>query len=127
MTDEESGSGDRILRLTGVVLVVAVIAALGVIVLAGANLPGGGESPPDANWSITRVNDSYASIEHVGGEPVRVSALVVSVDGKIRQLGWSGSLTRGDRVVIPVQRGQSVRIFWEGSPGERTLLENEQL
>lgn len=117
--------GDRILTLFGIGLVIAILAALGVLVLGAMSAPSP-DAPaggPDADWRLERLNETHVRVEHAGGEPVPAEHLVVTVDGRPRHPGWSGTLVEGDGGVLLVREGQVVRLFWTGTPGDRDLLE----
>lgn len=120
--EETTGNGDRILRLTGVVLVFAIAVALAIIILAGAQGPPDDNSGPDVNWTISRINETVVRIQHAGGEQIDASNLVVTVDGRVRHPSWPSSISEGDHAQLNVQSGQTVRIIWEAEPGSRTEL-----
>lgn len=120
MTD----SGDRWLNAVGIFLVLAVIAGLGVVFLAGANLgPGSGPQPPSVDWTLERVSPETVRITHNGGDPVQAGDLVVTVESFTRRTDWEGTVTEGDSTLITASEGQVVRIYWDPDDrGARSLM-----
>lgn len=117
--------GDRLLNVIGIVLVLAILAAIAILVLAAMSAPTseGPSDGPTADWRLERVNETHVRVLHVGGDPVRASELVVTVDGNPRHPRWSaGTVSEGDTAVLLVREGQAVRLFWTGTPGDRELL-----
>lgn len=117
--------GDALLNIVGAVLVVAVVGGIvfvGLLVAGGG--PDGGRSPPAAEWTLERINDTHVRIVHAGGDPVRVGDLVVTADGRERHPSWSaGTLTEGEAGVFRATRARAlVRLYWTGDRG-RDLLE----
>jgi len=114
--------GDRILTVVGVVLVVALVAALGIAVLAATSAPARESSPPDANWTLDRVNDSHVRITHDGGEPVPAAELVVMANRYERDVSWTGLVGPSDSGVVRVGEQQKVRLIWDGGRAEQRQL-----
>lgn len=118
MVDDE-----RVSDLVGVVLVGFVVLAVAVIVIAAATAPSRRlPEPPEAEWTIERVDVGQVEIVHAGGEPVDASQLVVSVAGVERSPGRSDELTEGEAVRVPARAGQQVELFWVAGRDERVLL-----
>ena len=114
---------DRVLDAIGVVLVVFIVLAVGVLVLAGATAPERTlPEEPDANWTIERVGVGEVNITHAGGEPVDASELVISVAGVEHPTRRSDELTPGESITIPARSGQTVKLFWVAGRDERVLL-----
>lgn len=127
--DDTSEEGDRILRIVGIVLVVGILIALSLMVLAGMNSSFGASDPPIADWNVSRVNESYIQIAHRGGDPVKTEKLVITVNGRVRQVSWTDddTISRGDSTVLRVSEGRVVRLFWKGQPGNRNMLYRERV
>lgn len=114
---------DRLIDVVGVILALLVVAAIGVLVLAGATAPSRQPAEsPQVDWSISRVDDAHVDIAHAGGEPVDADQLVVSVAGVERAVGRSDRLTEGEEFRVPARSGQEVRLFWVAGRDERLLL-----
>jgi len=114
---------DRLIDVVGVVVAVFVVLAVAVLVLAGATAPSRQPAePPDANWTIERVDVGEVTITHAGGEPVDASELVVSVAGVERSPGRSDVLTEGEALTVPARQGQHVQLFWVAGRDERALV-----
>ena len=119
-------SGDRLLDLVGIVLLLVLVSSLSLLVFVGMN-PGSVEGDaPNADWSLQRVNASQVEITHTGGEPVSAENLAVIVNGRPRPVSWSGRLTEGDSRVVRVESGQ-LGLYWTGGSGDRILLKQWQL
>jgi hypothetical protein len=116
-----SDDGDRLLNLVGAALVLAVILSVGLLVVVAANGPTS-TSGPDAEWTLSRVNDTHVRITHAGGERTHASNLVVTVDGRERRVSWTGELTREDSGVVHARASQVVRLYWLPDHGNRELL-----
>ena len=114
---------DRVIDLVGVVVIGFIFLAVAVLLLAGATAPSRqvGE-PPDADWTIERVDEGHVDIIHAGGEPVDASELVVSVAGVERGPGRSDEITDGEALRVPARAGQDVRLYWVAARDERVLL-----
>lgn len=114
---------DRLVDVVGVVVAVLVVAAVAVLILAGATAPSRQPAdPPEANWTIERVDVGQVEVTHAGGEPVDATELVVSVAGVERSPGRSDELTEGDSIRASARSGQSVELFWVSGRDERVLL-----
>jgi hypothetical protein len=120
MTD----SGDRWLNAVGIFLVLAVVAGLGVVLLAGSTLgPGSNQQPPSVDWTLERVSPETVRITHNGGDPVQATDLVVTVESFTRRTDWEGTITEGDATLITASEGQVVRIYWAPDDrGARSLM-----
>lgn len=117
--------GDRILDLVGVALVVGVVIAVGVVALNFD--PPSEEQPPEANWTIERVNDSHVRVTHTGGEPVRTDELRVTVDSIKRDTDWSDPVAEGDITAVDASPGAMVRVVWLGGRGNRVVMANRRV
>ena len=114
---------DRLIDVVGVVVATIVVLAVVVLVLAGATAPTRESvQPPDANWTVERVDDGQVNVTHAGGEPVDATKLVVSVAGVERAPGRTDVLTEGESLAVPARPGQHVGLYWVGARDERTLL-----
>lgn len=115
---------DRLLDLAGVLVALILVAAIAVIFLAGATAPSRQPAePPQADWTISRIDQGHVELTHAGGEPVDAENLVVSVAGVERSPGRSDRLTEGDSIQVPARTGQQVSLFWVAGRDERLLLE----
>lgn len=114
---------DRVSDLVGLALVGFVVLAVAVVVLAAVTAPSRQlPEPPDAEWTIERVDVGEVEIVHAGGEPVDASQLVVSVAGVERSPGRSDRLTEGEVLRVPARAGQQVELYWVAGRDERVLL-----
>lgn len=118
--------GDRLLDLVGVVLVLAVVAALGVVAL-NLGSPPAGEGAPAANWTVERVNETHVRVVHAGGDPVRTADLRVTVDGLERDAAWTDPVTESERAVVAASEGTVVRVVWAGGRGDREVMHRERV
>lgn len=119
-----SNGGDRWLNAVGLFLVIAVLVALGIVVLAGASLgPGTDEDEPSVNWTFDRVDSDTIRLTHVGGDAVEADAIIVTVEGFERRTDWDGTLTEGASTNVTASEGQVVRVYWDPDDrGARELL-----
>lgn len=117
---------DRRLDYAGAALAVVVALAVALLVF-GALQAAGGPSPPDAQWSIERVNDTDVRIEHVGNETVFAGDLSITVDGRVRAPPFSGSVRPGDSGTIDVATPSTVKVHWTGGSGTRDVLSAESV
>ncbi|PSQ43836.1 hypothetical protein BRD17_05340 [Halobacteriales archaeon SW_7_68_16] len=117
--------GDRILDLVGIALVLALVAALGVVAL-NFNPPES-ETVPEANWTIERLNDSHVRVTHAGGDPVRTENLYVTVDSIERRTGYQDPVTPGVNATVPASTGSMVRVVWNGGRGERQIMARKRV
>jgi hypothetical protein len=114
---------DRLIDVVGAVVVLLIVVAVAVLVLAGATAPSREPAePPNATWSIERVDAGHVNVTHAGGEPVDASKLVVAVSRVEHGPGRSDTLTNGESITVPARPGQEVQLFWIGARDERTLL-----
>jgi hypothetical protein len=112
--------GDRILNLVGVVLVLALVAAVGVLAL---NFDPPEDDPaPGGNWSVERVNDSTVQVTRTGGEPVPADEVRVTVDGVRRNADWTDPVVSGSSTAFDASEGALVRVVWVGGRGNRATL-----
>ena len=120
---------DRLLDVVGVVLLVALIGALGLIVVVGMNPPSsqGPDQSPDTNWELQPINDTHVRITYAGSEPVPTENLTVTVSQYPRAVSWSGVLTSGDSGVLKARTGDVVRLYRKEGRDGRTLLERWDL
>jgi hypothetical protein len=117
--------GDRILKLVGVALVLAVVIALGVIAV---NFDRPADEPePDGNWSVERVDNSRVEVTRTDGEPVTPGEVVVTVDGVRRNAEWTDPIVPGSSVTVDASEGSLVRVVWAGGRGERERLHEQRL
>ncbi|MEF8885502.1 MAG: hypothetical protein V5A44_10325 [Haloarculaceae archaeon] len=112
--------GDRILNLVGVVLVLALVAAVGV--LAVNFDPPEDDPAPGGNWTLERVNDTHVEITRDSGEPIPADELQMAVDGVQRNPDWTDPVVPGSSVVVDASEGTLVRIVWVGGRGNRATL-----
>jgi len=99
----------------GIGLVIAVV-AVGLL-LAGplsGLYDGGASGPPDAEWTVQRINDTHVQVAHVGGETVGGDALAVTVDGEPRAVDWPGTVDSGTVVVVEAAPDSVVRVLYDG-------------
>lgn len=113
--------GDRILTLVGIGLVTLVLAGIGVSILAATTGPTGAE-PPNAEWRLDRVNDSFIQITHAGGDPVPAEELIVTVEGYERSVTWSGQVADGDSTIVRATENNAVHLYWKGGRGDQVSL-----
>lgn len=118
---------DRILDVIAVGLALAVLAALGTVILAAVSTPGTGPSQPDANWTAERVNGTHVRIAHAGGEPVEREHLAVAVNGTERRVAWPEVVVEGDAGVVRAREGSVVALFWSTERSRRVRLARWQL
>lgn len=116
--------GDAILRFVGVALVLGIVFAGGVVALNFD--PPEGESAPDADWTIERINGSYVQVTHAGGEPVRRQNVHVTVDGVERATDFPDPVVPDDSTVVPASDGSMVRVAWESEQTNRVVMERER-
>ena len=117
--------GDRILRLVGVALVLAVAIALGVIAI-NFDTPAEGREPA-GNWSVERVDNSRVEVTRTDGEPVAPDEIVVTVDGVRRNAEWTDPIVPGSTVTVDASEGSLVRVVWAAGRGERERLYEKRL
>ncbi|MFB6080732.1 MAG: hypothetical protein ABEJ81_07030 [Haloferacaceae archaeon] len=116
--------GDRLLDVGGLVLGLTILAMIGVLAMAFVEAPGGGATAgPNAEWSVSRVNDTHVRITHAGGEAVEIDRLVVTVDGYERRASWSGTIREGDAGVVRAGHDLRLRLYWVTDRGERVRLD----
>jgi FlaG/FlaF family flagellin (archaellin) len=117
--------GDTVLNLVGAVLILAVVAGL---VVVGLNFSGSaGEQPPEADWTIERINDTHVRVTHASGDPVRTDELRVTADSVRRAANWTDPVSDGESAVIPASDGSLIRIVWNGGRGDRSIMAQERV
>jgi hypothetical protein len=118
--------GDRILNFVGIALVVFLVLAVGAVVLAGSFGASGGSDtdPPEANWSVERINGTHVELIHEGGPPVQINDLIVVVGKTDRGIRRERMIYDGEGFAVPVQQGSSLGLYWkpEEEPIRRVLL-----
>jgi hypothetical protein len=107
---------ERLLDLIGVLIVLALIAG-GALLLSAAmsTQPGQGQSAPDSNWTMERLNDTHVQLTLKSGEPVETDKLEVTVAGNPRTVDWSGTLFEGNEGTLRAKEGHSVTLYWKAS------------
>jgi hypothetical protein len=117
--------GDQVLTLVGVVLVVALVAAVGVLAL---NFDPPEDDPkPGGNWSIDRVNDTHVEITRTDGEPIPASQMQLAIDGVRRNVDWTDPVVPGASITITANEGVRIRVIWAGERGNRGTLEMQRV
>ncbi|MFB6172886.1 MAG: type IV pilin N-terminal domain-containing protein [Haloarculaceae archaeon] len=107
----------------GIGLAVALVASVGVLLLAATSVSTRQPDVPDTDWSLDRVNDTHVRLTHTGGDPVPGTDLVVTVDGYERAARWPPRVVRGDAVLVRATDGRRVRLYWDGDDrADRRLL-----
>lgn len=117
--------GDTILRLAGLVLLLGVVFAGGVVALNFD--PPEQQQVPDADWTIERVNDTHVRVTHAGGDPVRTENLHVTVDGLERKTDFTDPVAPEDSTVVLASNRSFVRVAWEGSQTQREILVSKRV
>ena len=107
----------KMIDLAGAVIVLLLIISVWTLIVATPEVAQTPE-PPDSNWSVTKINDTYVKISHEGGEPVNKENLSVVVGKHPRSVEWSGSndsfVKENDSATFLVSRDQSVALYWTG-------------
>lgn len=117
MLDDE----ERILNLVGVTLALVLVVSVGLLALS--SLSAQPADVPDAEWSLSRVDDSHVRVAHAGGEPVAVANLTVAVDGRVRHPSWSDdTLTEGEYGVVRADANATVTLLLEREAAKRQVL-----
>lgn len=119
-------SRDRKLDLLGLALAGVVVLSVGLLVFGAVELPSSGATPPAANWTVERVNDTHVAIGHTGGEPVPAEELAVTVNGRNRPTPFAGTVREGDEATLRVSSGRTVGLYWIGGSGTRDLLAQQE-
>lgn len=121
-------TGDRLLDLFGVALVVAIVGAFALLGFGFASIGEESTAPPEADWTLTRINESHVRVSHAGGEPVRTDRLTVAVGGQPRRVEWSATtLVEGEGGVLRAGEGTRLTLVWERSEADRRVLERWSL
>jgi FlaG/FlaF family flagellin (archaellin) len=114
--------GDSVLNLIGVVLVVALVVAVGVLAI---NFDPPADDPaPSANWTVERVNATHVEVTHDGGDPIPTDELRVTVDSVRRSTDWPDPVVPGASAVVDASESARVRVVWVGGRGNRAVLES---
>lgn len=114
-------SDDRILDIIGLLIVLGVVAGIGILVFFGGNTgPANPQpAPPDANWTLSRMNATHVQVGHLGGDAVESENLLVTVGGEQRPARWSETtVDRGRTGTVRADANQSITLYWTGSPSE---------
>lgn len=118
MLDDE----ERILNLVGVTLALVLVVSVGLLALSSLSAQQPADVP-DAEWSLSRVDDSHVRVAHAGGEPVAVANLTVAVDGRVRHPSWSDdTLTEGEYGVVRADANATVTLLLEREAAKRQVL-----
>lgn len=96
------------------IAVVIVAVAVGLLVVGPLSGSAGGATAPDANWQVSRVNDTHVQLAHVGGESVRAENLALSVNGTERDPGWPDTVEQGEVVLVEADRPARLTLQWTG-------------
>lgn len=119
---------DQALNLLGVLVVVFIVIAVGVLLLSANTTQEASSAAPDADWTLNRVNESHVRITHTGGESTLTERLTVTVDGRPRRSLWSADrLVPGESGLVRAGSGATVTLFWERTGYGRTVLRRWQL
>jgi len=115
--------GDRTLTLVGLGLAVLLVVGTATLVMSATSVGSDAAERPTADWTLTKLNDSYVRVEHAGGEPVRADRLGVNAEGLARPVTWSNEvLVGGSTGIIHVGSKGRVALLWERSESQRALL-----
>lgn len=103
----------------GIFILMLLVASVAVIVVATPEVADRDE-PPDSEWTVEHVNDSYMQMRHVGGEPVALENLTVIIEEYPRPTKWYGNVTggyvtEGGYTLIEVSDGQTIALYWSSS------------
>jgi hypothetical protein len=108
----------ELIDIAGIFILMLLVASVAVIIVATPEVAEGIE-PPESEWEVGHVNDSYMKIQHVGGEPVTLSNLTVIIEEYPRPTEWynvtGGYVTEGGYTLIEVSDGQSIALYWSSS------------
>ncbi len=117
-------SDDRILDLIGLLIVFGFVFGLGTLIFFGGGTGPADPRPsaPDANWTVTRVNDTAVQLGHTGGDAVPSEDLQLTVDGEERSLPWSGEIAQGDVATIRAPAGSEIELRWTAGSGDPVTL-----
>ncbi|MFC7098329.1 type IV pilin [Halobaculum marinum] len=116
-----------VVAVIGVGAVLLIAAVLGTAVLGSFVLGTGDQTVSTATPSVTfssEATDSGFVIQHVGGESVEASALLVTVDGDTQTwaaLTGADSVAEGDTAEVSAEDGASVEVAFDGADGPVTL------
>lgn len=77
-----------------------------------------GPSPPQAEWTYERVNDTHVQVAHLRGEEARASRLRLTVDGTERSVDWPETVSSGTVVLVRADPGSTVEVVWVGDGRE---------
>lgn len=107
----------------GIALVIVLVAAGLLIVGPLSGSAGTPASPPDADFTAARINDSYVQVGHVGGDDVAGDRLSLVVDGEERSPGWPDTVSKGEVIMVRADANSTMTLYWTGED-ERTELDN---
>ena len=93
--------------------------AVEVATLAPVEDPGGGVDPPLVSLEATLSGDRV-TLEHVTGDPLSLSRVVVSADGEAVDPG-EGTLSPGESLTLAVGRVDRVFVVYESPAGNSTV------
>jgi FlaG/FlaF family flagellin (archaellin) len=120
--------GDQLLNLFGIVLVLALVGSLALVAIAATSVQQQSTTAPEADWTLTRINESHVRISHAGGDPVRTDRLSVAVDGTPHQLHWSATmLTEEEYGIVRAGEHTTVTLLWQRSEADRKMLKRWSL
>jgi len=109
----------ELIDVFGAVVLLLLLASVAVVVFATPEVSQRPE-PPEADWSIEKVNDSHIQIRHEGGEPVDPENLTIIVKEYPRPTEWSmngsdGLVREGDYTYIQISDDQDIALYWSAS------------
>lgn len=111
--DAVEGSSGWSIDPIGVGIAVVIVVVAGGLLFAGPLSDSSGDptGPPDAEWTLQRVNDTHVQVAHVGGDPVPARRVVVTVDGERRSPAWEDPVA-DDVVLVRAPSGSNVSVYW---------------
>lgn len=119
--------GEQLVNIFGMILVSLVVLSLALLVFSTVSTQQEPEAP-DAEWSLTQINDSYIRIEHAGGEPVSARNVTVTVNGRPVHPEWTAEvLTENDSAIVRVSQDNRVRLLWQRSESDSDVLKRWNL
>lgn len=118
---------DRLIDVVGLVVGALFVLFLAVIVLAFVTAPARKPSaPPDANWTIHRVDAEHVEIVHASGPPVNATKLLVSVGGIEHGPGRRDTLTNGEGITVSASPGERVQLLWIAQQDDHVPIQTWQ-
>ncbi|MCX2818878.1 hypothetical protein EGH25_05890 [Haladaptatus sp. F3-133] len=107
----------ELVDIIGVVILLLLVSSVAIIIVATPEVADTPEAP-ESNWSIDRVNRSYATVTHEGGMPIDRTNLTVIVEEYPRPTKWSGEadgmVAEGDSATVQVSTDQDIALYWTG-------------